>query len=147
MEQIEVCNPNRRGNEPLNLTFDTYWKRRDFGGWLLVERKSGRILGWITRSDEDGRRSDWQARIASEAFRGSGPDDRGDLLDRVPGYLYRAVRGNPLGSDPIGTAPNRWRAASLMLTHLVRHRAPAVGFGTHHEVIRWIPRSHPAMTA
>lgn len=147
MEQIEICNENRRSNEPLDLTFDVFWRRRDWGGWYLVERKSGRTLGWITRSDETERRSDWQVRIASEAFRGSGPDDRGDLLDKVPGYLYRATPGNPLGSQALTTARDRWQAAYYLLTHLVRHRAPAVGFGAHHEVIRWASRYPAAVSA
>lgn len=147
METIEVCNMNHRASEPLNLTFDVRWKRREWGGWLLVEAKTGRTLGWIVRSDYKNPRSDWEMRIASEAFRGSGPDDQGDLLDKVPAYLYRGKPGEPLSCDPIGTARDRWQAAYLMLTHLVRHRAPAVGFGAHYEVIRWVSKYPVAVAA
>lgn len=128
METIEVCNTNKRHDEPWAISVDVRWVRREYGGWKLVEHTTGRTLGWIVRSDWKNPRSVWEVRIASAAFQGSSKQDEGYFMDHVPHWLYR---GDP---HTIDTASVRWQAAYAIVQHLVRHRAPAVGFGAHYEV-------------
>ena len=133
-------NFNPRPGYPEKITVSTRWKKRQWGGWNLVEARTGRVLGWITRSlDEPGI---WEYRICSGAFRGDGIDDQGDVMDRVDPWLYKG--NSEGGSLRLGTARRRWDAAHGIVWHLVQHHAPAVGYGRHGmvEMSKW-NKKHP----
>jgi hypothetical protein len=113
------------------------WENTPIGGWTVHRADNGRRLGWLTRSSSDGL---WDARVAEEAFRGTGPDDTGDSLDDVPDHLIRTshVTG---GQVPVAHAEStRDSAAANLLSYLHDHRAPAVGYGRHYGVRRWADR-------
>lgn len=135
-------NFNHRAGQPEKITISTRWKRREWGGWNLVEASTGRVLGWITRSLDEP--NIWEYRVASGAFRGDGIDDQGDVMDKVDPWLFNGTPDGT-GSRRIGTARTRWDAAHGIVWHLVQRHAPAVGFGRNRmvELSKWNPK-HPA---
>lgn len=137
----DIPNFSPRPGQPLTVTVTTRWKRREWGGWNLVEARTGRLLGWIVRDLDDPKL--WVYRICSSAFRGDGPDDRGDIMDKVPAYLYHGSYTNDGTSRALGASRSRWGAAHGIVWNLVQYHAPAVGFGRHGEVemSRWNPKS------
>lgn len=116
-------------------TFDVRYSKREFGGWIVRLNDNDRELGWLTRSP-DGER--WEARVSSVAFRGQYPGDTGYVLDDVPTYLHNG--SDRFSSRKIADETTRREAAVEILWHLVRHEAPAVGFGPHPAVRRWADR-------
>lgn len=112
-------------------TVDVKFTKRTYGGWIVRRADNNRPLGWLTR-DETG----WEARLDSSAFRGTGKDDLGDVLDDVPGWLHNG-EANGLVSRSIGTFPNREEAAWEICWRLIRNEAPAMGFGPHYAVKTW----------
>lgn len=130
METISVYNPHQWGKIS-SIDVPVRWKRREWGGWTLVHAKTGRVLGWITRDSERPR--EWQVRLASQPFRGDEHGD-GDILDKVPVYLYNGDPSNSCASRAFCERRTRWDAAYAILTLLVQRRAPAVGFPRHPDV-------------
>jgi hypothetical protein len=110
--------------------------------WVVCRADNGRRLGWLSPNlDYPGT---WNAYVDEDAFRGTGPDDRGDLLDRVGGFYVEAYSDGSGRQRPITEgAANREDAATAIFTHLVRHRAPAAGFHQpegHYGVTTWASR-------
>lgn len=126
-----MFNPHKWGGYQ-EIEVPVRWQRRSFGGWQLIHAKTGRVLGWIVRNSEDRRL--WDVRVCSTAFRGGSATDNGDVLDRVPSYLYGGDPHNSLVSFTIATYRNRADAAYQIVYRLVKYAAPAVGFGRHPEV-------------
>lgn len=110
----------------------TRYKKRPAGGWYVVRPDNGRQLGWVVQ-DRDGN---WSAYVTSGAFRGSGPDDEGHVLDSVPLWLSHSFslhQANPLTT----TAIRRDDATGYITDYLWEKKAPAMGFGPHPEVKPW----------
>ncbi|MFY1595538.1 hypothetical protein [Micromonospora sp. WMMD737] len=108
--------------------------RRKWGGWYVVRADNGRDLGWADRVTAGEHAGLWSARVCSSAFRGRGPDDTGDLLDRVEPRLHRGEHGRPFVSRAIDYADTRAQAAWSIVAHLVREHAPAAGYPRHYGV-------------
>lgn len=114
--------------------------KRTYGGWHVVRADNNRELGWLTKGKFDDGSPCWEARVASAAFRGDGPDDEGYILDDVPLHLFNGR--DSLTCDPVGYGRTRQEAAEELFYHLRKHEAPAVGFGRKYSVKRWHD-SHP----
>lgn len=109
--------------------------RRSYGGWNVVRADNGRSLGWLCRRSDE---SDWSVHVSSSAFRGTGPDDEGDILDYVPGDLHKGE--NPCQSRALTYTRTRDEAAQELVWYLNREMAPAVGHGEHYRVQKWSDR-------
>lgn len=97
------------------------------GRWIVCRADNGRRLGWLCPSVD--RAGTWDAWVDQDAFRGTGPDDRGDILDDVTGYLYLAYTDGTARQRPVWVGgATRDDAAQEIFRHLVRDRAPAAGF-------------------
>lgn len=113
----------------------TLYRKLGASRWNLVTPQ-GRIVGWVTRN-EDGKT--WDVRCASAAFRGSGPDDEGHVLDKVPARL--TYETEPFRHDAIAVKNSTLEDAAFELAmHLAQHKAPAIGYGPHYEVKKWSDR-------
>ena len=115
-------------------TFTLKFTRRDYGGWIIRRKDTGRELGWVVQSD-DGL---WSSHVAGSAFLGDGPTDEGDLLDKVEWHLFNSPDG--FKSSPIDYDRTRTDAAFNIVHRLANYEAPAVGFGRHSGVSRWADR-------
>lgn len=132
MNTLTVPNHNAREGEPAHVSVEVCWqRRRGYARWALTALPTGRLLGWTTHTG-NGTEPPWAVRISPSAFLGTNTTDQGDLLGLVPEDLY-----NGTGSDIRATTavPTRGAAAHEIVCWLVRHRAPAVGFGPHPRVI------------
>lgn len=134
IEHIEIDHPD----ENRRVTVPVRWKRREYGGWKLVHAETGRTLGWIVRNYDKPRV--WDVRMCSTPFRGDGLADGGDILDRVPYYLYNGDSGDAHVSYAFSWTKDRWDAAFNIVWTLVNRRAPGVGFPRHPEVVPWKSR-------
>ncbi|MBF9135278.1 hypothetical protein I0C86_41240 [Plantactinospora sp. S1510] len=105
--------------------------RREWGGWHVVRADNGRGLGWAVREEFGEYAGQWLAYVGSDAFRGTGPDDLGHVLDAVPSHLHRSPDGSSVTSGVVDYADTRFWAAFALVSELVREQAPAVGFGPH----------------
>lgn len=130
METISTFDPHTWGKVQYIET-PVRWKRREWGGWTLVHAKTGRLLGWIVRNPDDARA--WDVRLCSQAFRGD-QDGDGDILDKVPAYLYNGNPHDEFVSNCVNTTRDRLSAAEVIVSKLINRRAPAVGYGRHPEV-------------
>lgn len=128
-EIIDVPHPD----ENRDVVVPVRWKRRDCGGWTLIHAETKRELGWIVRSHIERNRP-WAVRICPQAFRGGSATDTGDVLDRVPHWLYDGSPTDAFISHVNSNAQTRWDAAFNIVWALVTRRAPAVGFPRHPEV-------------
>lgn len=128
-----------RGGQAVPVTtLVTYQRGEDGERWNIRLAANGRLLGWAwpERSYGEGRDwrkvTGWSAHVASDAFRGAGPDDEGHVMDDVPGYLYGGGSGR---SDAIATGcRTRDDAAEEILRRLHDKAAPALGYGRHYAV-------------
>jgi hypothetical protein len=105
------------------------------GGYRFERTDNGRDLGWVFK----GADGNWRGYIAEGAFRGEGPDDRGDILDRVPAWLF-CGRGDGITQEPVSLGYTRDEAAQGVLHRLDYDRAPALGHGRHDAVTPWAER-------
>ena len=129
-------------------TFEVSYTKREYGGWHVRLASNRRLLGWLTRTYPDhpdggrdwDRPTGWDAHCASDAFRGTGPDDEGDILDDVPTDLYGGVQDTAFQSHTIGSGRTRDEATSELISRLWSKSAPALGFGPHYRVRRWADR-------
>jgi hypothetical protein len=137
--RISVTYSGDRVGEWPTLEVDIAYRKRTWttddgrkawlGGWLVVNTANGRTLGWVAGDATRG----WGAYITADAFRGDGTtDDKGDILDEVPGHLYH---GNNTCCEPIIVECKRREGAVEELVYqLAKNRAPALGFGRHYLV-------------
>jgi hypothetical protein len=119
----------------VQVTTEIAYRKREYGGWNVHLAANGRLIGWVTPNHHDrdyNRVVGWSAHIAASAFRGSGPDDEGHVMDEVPAYLYGGTGSG--GSGTIATGRNRDEAVSEMLYRLHEKHAPALGYGRHYAV-------------
>lgn len=137
METISVFNPHQWADAAGNIDVGVRWQRREYGGWTLVQARSGRVLGWIVRNSDDPRA--WDVRLAAQAFRGD-KDSDGDILDKVPIYLFNGK--DAYSSNCVSTQRTKRDAAYTIISKLVNRRAPAVGFDRHPEVDTWMSDRH-----
>lgn len=112
--------------------------RRSYGGWNVVRADNGRSLGWLCRTTDEFGDQCWSVHVSSSAFRGTGPNDTGDLLDSIPGDLHRG--DNSCQSRSIALVRTRDEGAQELVWYLNREMAPAVGHGPHYRVRRWVDR-------
>lgn len=122
-----------------NRELQIRYTRREFGGWYVTRLDNGRILGWVVRNPDNPK--SWDARLNPGAFRGTGPDDEGDILDEVSPYLFNG--SDNLTSRPISVGcKTQLDGADAILYQLIRDNAPAVTdmpYG-HYAVKRWADR-------
>jgi hypothetical protein len=111
------------------------FRKREWGGWYVTRADNGRHLGWLCLDRETGL---WEARMSESAYRGTGTDDQGDILDTVPAYLTHSNSDGTV--RPCGCGSTRMEAAEELLSRLLRHHASAVGYGAHYDVKRWADR-------
>jgi hypothetical protein len=115
------------------------WKGEPIGGWSVVRADNGRYLGWLRRPAAIySSWVRWEVRVHEEAFRGDGPDNTGELLDKVPDWLLRGHYCDD--TTVVGGGRTRDEAAFELLLWLDDKHAPAVGYGQHPEVCRWADR-------
>jgi hypothetical protein len=114
------------------LSLEVRFQPRSYGGYEVQRADNGRSLGWVIKREKyEKYPGKWEAHISSGAFRGTGPDDKGDPLDSVPeSYDYRGAAMNELSSTREG-------AAEVIYSHLVQKRAPAVGYGERYGVTKY----------
>ena len=118
------------------ITVEIAYRKRSYGGWLVVRADNGRELGWLTTR---GGSSGWSAHVSSVAFRGDTIDDTGDILDNVPQRLFHGE--DSFRSVEIGwPQETREQAAEYLVRWLAKERATALGYGRHPEVTRWEDR-------
>jgi hypothetical protein len=111
---------------------------RKYGGWVVSNVGTGRLLGWLVYDKAKPVRTRWEARAYESAFRGDGLDgtsDAGHELDFVPAHLVGRVSSTMY--QAVGLAKSRTEAAYELLHWLCEASAPAVGFESHPEVRRW----------
>jgi len=120
------------------VTVEIVYRKRQWGGWEVKRADNGRDLGWVVQPYKE---KTWDAHVTSAAFRGTGPDDEGNLLDDVSAYLYNGVTGRPAECHAVAEGcRGRDEAAQEMIRHLYAKSAPAVGFGPHYLVRPWASR-------
>lgn len=119
------------------IVYQVRYVKREYGGWTLVRADNGRHLGWVAKRYGT---SDWSAHVDPTAFKGTGPDDEGDLLDKVDLHLFNGE--SQLASRSIGVESKRDDAAEMIIRRLHERHAPALGFGQHYGVRRWADQ-HP----
>lgn len=118
------------------VVYQVRYVKREYGGWTLVRADNGRHLGWLVKSYGT---EDWSAHVNASAFKGTGPDDEGHLLDKVDTHLFNGK--SQCVSESIGLDSKRDQAAELIIRRLHEKRAPALGFaGPHWGVSRWEDR-------
>lgn len=127
-----------RGRQLLTLA---RFAKRSIGGWLVVRADNGRTLGWVYRMHSGVNAGLWSAHVSPGAFRGADMDDEGDLMDRVPAFMFNGTGDNQLEARSIFYVEKRTDAAAAIVGQLVRERAPAVGFGRHPSVRQYRTRS------
>jgi len=128
------------------------FRKREWGGWLVVREDNGRELGWLTTGQFDDGKPCWEARVNSRAYMGEGPDDEGYILDDIAEGAYtlcRAEGGNTFKVHPVAYAATREEAATELFWHLFKNRAPGAqpngyAFGAHPYVARWHD-THPVI--
>lgn len=131
---VRDAGPDGRGDF---VEFEVRFTKREWGGWVVRRADNGRELGWMYRSTDE---KTWTSYVSDEAFRGSGKDDKGDILDRVPAYLSRRL-GESFRHDPVAVGcTTRVCAAAEILDWLDREHAPAMGYGPHYMVAPWESR-------
>ncbi|WP_431728531.1 hypothetical protein [Verrucosispora sp. TAA-831] len=131
---IALVGSDHRRRPATHIVVLVRFKRRQWGGWSIVRADNGRLLGWtdkVTSGEHGGR---WSAHVTSNAFRGDGPDNEGELLDTVQYRLYNGDPNNSLVSNPIDYGDRRMDAAEAIVQHLVEMHAPAVGYPRHYGV-------------
>jgi hypothetical protein len=116
-------------------------------GWFVVRADNGRELGWLCKQDDGEHKGLWSIRVCVSAFRGDGPDDDGNVMDRVPHHLYNGTADGSSSAHAIGYARDRTEAAAEIVARLVQRRAPAVGYGPRYDVTVYHsrPRDHFAI--
>jgi hypothetical protein len=124
----------------VKLSYNRSWRR-----WIVRRADNGRSLGWLQQASDGDRKGTWEARIDEAAFRGTGPDDKGDILDHVDELrLFNGYRdGDMTKHRAIATGETRDGAINAIFKHLLDHRAPAVGFtydASHPGVTTWESR-------
>jgi hypothetical protein len=100
------------------------------GRWNVCRADNRRLLGWVNRPNGFGEYGKlWDSHVHPGAFLGTGPDDEGDVLDHVPGYLFNSPDG--ASCRAIGYDRSRFEAAYALVCWLRREQAPALGYGAH----------------
>ena len=125
-ETVEIT-VNRRSDgthDPLEM--QVRLDRVIAGLYLVYREDNGRELGRVEKRD-----SLWRAYAHIGAFRGAGPDDLGDVLDKVPAPLYNGgaegIAKDETRSAPVAYDRLRYGAVSDLLQYLYRKGAPAAG--------------------
>lgn len=125
MSTVITTYSSKSGYQEIAIRFS----KRSFGGWNIVRADNGRVLGWTVWNDID---KDWIGYLSASAFRGTGTDDLGDVLDHVPNHLFNGL--DSLRSLISAVGVTRVDVAEELVYRLVREQAPAVGFGAHFDV-------------
>lgn len=97
-------------------------RRAETGGYWVRLADTGRTLGEVAP-----HRSRWIWATTRNAYRGDGRPGTasdGSPSDFVPGHL-----------DGLGIASTQQAACGFLLAHLETHRAPALGYGPHPDVV------------
>lgn len=95
------------------------------GGYDVRRRDNDRLLGRVFLSERS-----WHFSVGRGAFRGEGIDDTGHARDLVPPSLFGPVE-RPY------RIYSRQQAVWELVAFLVHHRAPAVGFPAHRDVVAY----------
>lgn len=136
---LEYYNRETHDLEPFEVTFEYLSK---VGRYNVRRADNRRLLGWVstpTKFSTSAEQRLWSAHVTCGAFRGTGPDDEGYILDFVPGHLYNSSDGT--SSPRIISSATRREAAEELLSWLHKREAPAMGFGAHPSVRPWKDRA------
>lgn len=136
MTTIEFWNTSTSQFDTIEVRFIRHTTPTD--RWYVQRFDNGRTLGWLCPPRNRGKLDrQWSTHVPAEAFRGEGTDDLGDVLDRVPADLFGHGK-DQFTSPAIAYDRTRREAAHELITHLSRHRAPALGHGRHPRVERYM---------